>query len=144
MQEVSERFVRYVIVTPVRDEEEHLEGTIRSVTAQTLKPAEWVIVDDGSVDGTAAIIDRYASQYDWIRGLQRGNRGFRKRGGGVVEAFNDGYQSLQCQDWEFVVKLDGDLTFEPDYFERILKRFLAEPRLGVAGGTLRSLSEGTM
>ena len=61
-----------------------------------------------------------------------------------MEAFNDGYQSLQCQDWEFVVKLDGDLTFEPDYFERILKRFLAEPRLGVAGGTLRSLSEGTM
>lgn len=135
---------RYVIVSPVRNEEKFLEGTIQSVVGQTVKPAEWVIVDDGSTDGTADIIDRYAAQNAWIRPFYRTNRGYRKSGGGVVEAFNDGYKSLRCQDWTFVVKLDGDLSFAPDYFEKILKQFMAEPALGIAGGTLYSLQKGEM
>jgi poly-beta-1,6-N-acetyl-D-glucosamine synthase len=133
---------RYVVITPVRDEEKHLEKTVRSVVQQTVKPVEWVIVDDGSTDGTADIIERYAKECDWIRGFHRRNRGFRKAGGGVVEAFNDGYKSLRCCDWDFVVKLDGDLSFEPEYFERILDRFSSEPRLGIAGGTLKYVHNG--
>lgn len=135
---------RYVVITPVRDEEEHLEKTINSVTSQKLKPAEWLIVDDGSTDGTAAIVDRYAAQFEWIRGLHRENRGFRKAGGGVIEAFNEGYASLRCRDWDFIVKLDGDLSFESDYFERILKHFQDDLKLGIAGGTLYGLSNGEM
>lgn len=135
---------RYVIVSPVRDEEDYLEGTIQSVASQTMMPAEWVIVNDGSTDNTAGIIDKYAGQYRWIQGIHRMDRGFRKPGGGVVDAFNEGYKSLQCQDWDFVVKLDGDLRFEPDYFERILKFFLREPRLGIAGGTLYIASRGEL
>jgi poly-beta-1,6-N-acetyl-D-glucosamine synthase len=134
--------LRYVVITPVRNEEEYLEGTIRSVISQTFRPTEWVIVDDGSTDRTGEIIDKYAGQYDWIRALHRKNRGFRKAGGGVVEAFNDGYKLLGCRDWDFVVKLDGDLSFEPDYFERINARFSAEPKLGIAGGTLYCVSNG--
>ena len=107
---------RYVIVTPVRDEEAHLEATIASVSAQTIRPVEWVIVNDGSTDRTGEIIDRDAAQSPWIRGVHRPNRGFRKSGGGVVEAFYDGYNALRCEDWEFIVKLDGDLSFSPDYF----------------------------
>ena len=144
MGEGNKMSFRYVIVTPARDEEAHLEGTIQSVVDQTVKPAEWVIVNDGSTDRTADIIDKYAAHYGWIRGLDRANRGFRKSGGGIVDAFNDGYRSLLCCDWNFVVKLDGDLTFEPDYFERIFERFGGEPRLGIAGGTLYSLSSGRM
>ena len=135
-------FNRYVVITPVRDEEEHLERTIQAVIDQTIRPAEWVIVDDGSTDRTPEIIDRYASQYSWIRGHHRTNRGFRKAGGGVVEAFYEGFERLICHDWNFVVKLDGDLSFEPDYFERILERFRLEPRLGIAGGTLYCVENG--
>ena len=84
---------RYVIVTPIRDEEKFIEATIASVRAQTVPPTEWVIVDDGSADRTGEIIDRYAAQVPWIRAVHRTNRGFRKSGGGVVEAFYDGYQA---------------------------------------------------
>ncbi|MGB6729294.1 MAG: glycosyltransferase family 2 protein, partial [Terracidiphilus sp.] len=110
--------MRYVIITPVRDEEEHLEGTIESVCSQTVLPTEWVIVDDGSSDNTGTIADRYAEMHSWIHVLHRQNRGFRKSGGGVMEAFYDGYNTLQCRDWDFLVKLDGDLSFAADYFEK--------------------------
>lgn len=133
---------KYVVITPVRDEEAHLEATIRSVINQTIRPSEWIIVDDGSTDKTRDIIGKYAEQHQWIRGVYRINRGFRKSGGGVVEAFNDGFHELTCRDWAFVVKLDGDLSFEPDYFERILNRFRDEPTLGIAGGTLHCVSNG--
>ena len=142
--ENTNSFARYVVITPVRDEEEHLEETIKSVVNQTIRPTEWMIVDDGSTDQTPKIIDKYAANYPWIRAVHRTNRGYRKSGGGVVEAFNDGYQALLSQDWEFVVKLDGDLSFDPAYFERILECFKAEPTLGIAGGTLYSLHNGKM
>jgi poly-beta-1,6-N-acetyl-D-glucosamine synthase len=124
----------YVIITPARDEELHIEKTIRSVTQQTLLPAQWVIVNDGSKDGTGAIINRAAEAYPWITTLHRSDRGFRQAGGGVIAAFCDGYSSLSIDDWEFVVKLDADLSFDPDYFERCFAEFRKDPRLGIAGG----------
>ena len=107
---------RYVIITPIRDEEKFIEATIASVQGQTVQPAEWVIVDDGSTDRTGEIIDRYAAQLPWIRVVHRVNRGFRKSGGGVMEAFYDGYNALHCSDWDFIVKLDGDLTLPRGLF----------------------------
>lgn len=127
---------KYLIITPVRDEQRYLETTIRSVIAQTLRPAEWVIVDDGSTDGTREIISRHAARHDWIRPCFRENRGFRQAGAGVVEAFYDGYRAAQCKDWDFVVKLDGDLGFAPDYFAQALAACTAQPRLGICGGAL--------
>jgi biofilm PGA synthesis N-glycosyltransferase PgaC len=135
--------LRYVIISPVRDEGQFLECTINSVLGQTIHPSEWIIVDDGSTDNTGAIVDRYASSYSWIRGVHRENRGFRKAGGGVVEAFNDGYRMLSRRDWEFVVKLDGDLTFAPDYFEKCFREFTHEPTLGIGGGTICNVTNGT-
>jgi len=127
---------RYVIITPARDEEEHVQATIESVSSQTVRPEEWVIVDDGSTDRTGAIIDRYAAQFHWIRVIHRPNRGFRKPGGGVVDAFNEGYCSLRCNDWDFIVKLDGDLTFSSDYFQRCFEHFRKQPELGIGGGEI--------
>lgn len=133
---------KYVVISPVRDEEAFLRFTIESMLAQTIRPAEWIIVNDGSSDATAAIIDEYAAQHSWIRAVHRGNRGFRKAGGGVVEAFNDGYRSLTTDDWQFVVKMDGDLTFEPDYFEKCLNNFHGDPRLGIGGGVICYIENG--
>ena len=127
--------VRYCIITPSRDEERFIVGTIESVLNQTIRPVEWIIVDDGSTDGTGAIIDRYANEYSWIRTLHRKNRGHRSVGGGV-EAFLDAYSLLQSSDWHYLVNLDGDLTFASDYFERCFDHFRSMPRLGIGGGTI--------
>ena len=131
-----------MIITPVRDEEEHLRSTIESMVRQTVLPREWVIVDDGSTDSTAKIIDDYASCYPWIRAVHRQNRGFRKSGGGVVDAFNDGYRALECSDWDFIAKFDGDLTFDADYFEKCFDEFHRDGKLGLGGGVICYIVEG--
>lgn len=127
---------KYVIITPVRDEEAYFHHTVESVVSQTIQPAEWVIVDDGSTDNTGRIVDEYARKFSWIRTVHRPNRGFRKSGGGVVEAFYEGYNSLQIKGWDFLIKLDGDLTFSPEYFQGCFEHFAKEPRLGIGGGDI--------
>jgi glycosyltransferase involved in cell wall biosynthesis len=135
---------RYVIITPVRDEEEYIGATIESVSKQSVRPIEWVIVDDGSIDRTGEIIDQYSAQLPWIRAVHRANRGFRKSGGGVVETFYDGYKALQSDDWDFIVKLDGDLTFTTGYFEECFAHFDREPQLGIGGGEIYHSIDGEL
>ena len=132
----------YVVITPVRDEEKHIQSTIESMVRQTVLPDEWVIVDDGSKDGTGKTIEEYAKRYPWITPVHRADRGFRKSGGGVVDAFNDGYRALACRESEFIVKFDGDLIFEVDYFERCFEEFSRDPTLGVGGGTICYVIDG--
>jgi len=124
----------YIIITPVRDEVRYIELTIASVCAQTLLPSLWVIVDDGSTDGTGEVLDTHSAKHHWLKIIHRPDRGRRASGGGVIEAFYDGYAAIDDADWEFIVKLDGDLSFPPDYFEQCLARFVEEPRLGIGGG----------
>src|SRR5262249_49440352 len=109
---------RYVIVTPVRDEAEFIGKTIAAVSSQTVLPTRWIVVDDGSTDGTWEILERHASQTSWMSVVRRADRGHRAAGGGVVEAFYAGYALLNDELWDYLVKLDGDLSFAPDYFER--------------------------
>src|SRR5215813_13848389 len=127
---------RYVVITNGCDEEKFIEATIWSVLAQTIRPSEWVIVNDGSKDNTGEIIDEYALRYPWIGSVHRKDRGFRKFGGGIIEAFYEGFHSLRCRDWEFMCKLDGDLSFASDYFESIFRKFQENPWLGIGGGVL--------
>jgi glycosyltransferase involved in cell wall biosynthesis len=127
---------RYVIITPARNEEAFLDSTIESVISQTARPIEWVIVNDGSTDRTQEILDEYAQAYGWIRLVQRPDRGFRQNGGGVMEAFFNGLWRLKTPGWEFLVKLDADVSFEPRYFERLFAEFRADPKLGIGGGTI--------
>jgi glycosyltransferase involved in cell wall biosynthesis len=135
---------KYLLITPVRDEEKYLECTIRSVVAQTLLPEQWIIVDDGSTDRTPEIIHRHAAQHPWIKPHFRKNRGFRQPGSGVVEAFYDGYGAAQCHDWDFIVKLDGDLGLPPDFFDQALAACAAQPRLGICGGVLYHEIDGKL
>jgi poly-beta-1,6-N-acetyl-D-glucosamine synthase len=125
---------KYVVITPVRDEEKYIKKTISSLLSQTIKPVEWVIVNDGSSDNTGKIIDGYAAVHHWIKALHRGNRGFRRAGGGVIDTFYDGFNSIETSAWDFVVKLDGDLEFFEDYFERCFEYFEKDPKLGISGG----------
>jgi biofilm PGA synthesis N-glycosyltransferase PgaC len=136
--------IRYVIVSPVRDEEQYVLETIRSVTSQSMQPAEWVIVDDGSTDATGKIIDDSAKQYPWIKALHRPDRGDRIPGTGVMQAFYTGYEALGSREWDFIVKLDGDVGLNPDYFERCFERFNEDPKLGMCGGAMYCLKDGKM
>jgi glycosyltransferase involved in cell wall biosynthesis len=133
---------RYVVVTPVRNEEVHIRATLDCMTRQTILPLEWVIVNDGSSDATGEIIEDYARRFSWIKPLHRKDRGFRQSGGGVVAAFNDGYSILEHTSRDFVVKFDGDLSFEPEYFEKCLRHFAEDPKLGVGGGTICHVVDG--
>jgi len=133
---------RYVVITPVRDEQEFLPRTIESMVHQTVLPKEWIIVNDGSKDSTGAIIEEACRQYSWIKAVHRTDRGFRKWGAGIIEAFYDGFHSLKSPDWHFMSKLDGDLSFLPTYFEDALAKFEREPKLGIGGGVLYHVTEG--
>ena len=127
---------KYIVISPVRDEEAYIEKTIQSMVSQTLRPIQWIIVNDGSTDKTGDIAERYSQEYSWVNVIHRKNRGYRKAGEGVIEAFYDGIIAITDQDWCFIVKLDGDLSFEPDYFQRSLDYFDIDTWLGIAGGTV--------
>ena len=99
-----------------------------------MRPARWIIVDDGSSDQTPDSAAAAAKQYDWIRLHRRRDRGARKVGGGVVEAFNEGLSLIDLDDYDYLCKLDGDLEFGPTYFERLFEKFESHPRLGTASG----------
>jgi glycosyltransferase involved in cell wall biosynthesis len=126
--------VSYIVISPVRNEAKDIEKTISSMLSQRILPKKWVIVDDGSTDKTGEIIDKYAAQHSWIKVMRRKNRGFRKPGGGVVEAFYDGYSAIGTTIWDFIVKLDGDISFDPFYFEKCLECFAKDSRLGIGSG----------
>ena len=132
------RVVPLVIISPVRDEAALIARTLDSVVAQTVRPAEWVIVDDGSTDETAAIVQRYADQYPFIRLVTHPDRGFRKLGGGVIAAFKYGLTQIATPNHDFIGKLDGDMSFGPQYLATMFQAFSADPKLAaVSGKTFR-------
>jgi glycosyltransferase involved in cell wall biosynthesis len=123
----------YVLVTPARNEAQFIGLTLKSVVRQTARPARWVIVSDGSTDGTDDIVTRYAARYPWIELIRQPERADRNFAG-KVRAFNAGHARLQGLDYDVIGNLDGDISFEDDnYFEIMLGKFAADPRLGVAG-----------
>lgn len=124
----------YVVISPVRNEGRYLRKTIQSMVSQTTPPAKWIIVNDGSTDDTGEIADEAARAYPWIHSIKRPDRGYRKAGGGVVDAFYEGFRLVENDDWEYLVKLDGDVTFRPDYFEGCYNHFANDAKLGIAGG----------
>jgi glycosyltransferase involved in cell wall biosynthesis len=125
---------RYVLISPCRDEQAHMRQTLDSVIAQTRRPALWVIVDDGSTDDTPAILSEYAARHDWIRVVSKPDRGERAVGPGVVEAFYLGWDQVEKEGVDFLCKLDLDVDLPPRYFEILLERMAADPRLGSASG----------
>lgn len=136
---------KYMIVSPVKDEQKYLEATIQSVLSQSIRPAQWIIVDDGSQDGTSSILNEYCGKHDWIKVI-RLNRGVhRQPGSAVIGAFNKGFELIKDDDFEFIVKLDCDLRFGPDYFEKLLRKFENDSNLGIASGIyLEDFGEGFM
>jgi len=122
----------YVLVTAARNEAEFIELTIRSVVAQTIRPLKWVIVSDGSTDGTDEIVRNYARDYPWIDLVQMPAR--RERNfAGKAYAFNAGLARVESLDYEVIGNLDADVSFDEGYFAFLLARVAEDPNLGVFG-----------
>ncbi len=124
----------YVVISPCRNEAEYMRKTLDSVVAQTVRPALWIIVNDGSTDNTSQILDEYAAQHEWIRVIARSNRGRRSVGPGVVDAFYAGYDAICPDDYEYLCKLDLDLWLPPRYFEGLIERMESNPRIATCSG----------
>lgn len=133
---------RIVVITPVRDEADHITHTITSMLAQTLRPLRWIVVDDGSTDATPELLDTLCADHPWVNVLHRADRGYRSAGGGVMAAFMAGYERVEQAEWDYLVKLDGDLSFGADYLAACMHHFAEQPRLGIAGGTVCRVDRG--
>lgn len=126
----------YVLITPARNEAQFIANTIQSVSQQTVLPAKWVIVNDGSTDDTGEIAARCAANFDWIEVVNlpvRKERNFAAK----VYAFRAGQERLAGIDYRVIGNLDADVTLEPDHFEFLMSRFQEDPDLGVAGTVFR-------
>jgi poly-beta-1,6-N-acetyl-D-glucosamine synthase len=135
----------YAVVTPARNERSNLDRLAAALIGQSLRPAEWVVVDDGSDDGTPEAVEALAAEHSWIRLLRHGDRGGSlsegRREGRDLIAFRAGISALR-RPAEVVVKLDADTSFDPDYFAGLIGRFEEDPMLGIASGACWELEDG--
>jgi glycosyltransferase involved in cell wall biosynthesis len=132
---------RILIVSPVRNEAAHIERVVRAVAAQELPPARWIVVDDGSDDGTRERLEELAAGVPFMRvvatppDFTAAASGDRLAAAAAPRAFNFGLAAAGGPDgFTHIGKLDGDTELPPDYFERLLDEFRANPRLGIGGG----------
>ncbi|WP_372528836.1 glycosyltransferase family 2 protein [Piscinibacter sp.] len=133
---------QYVLISPGRNEAQYMRQTLDSVIAQTVRPACWVIVDDGSTDETPAILAEYAARHDWIRVVTRTDRGRRAVGPGVIEAFYAGYETINPNDFDYLCKLDLDLILPAGYFEELMRRMEADSRIATCSGKSYIIRDG--
>lgn len=125
----------YVLITPARNEVQFIELTLRSVIAQSVLPLKWVIVSDGSTDGTDELVSRYAAKHSWIELVRMPERRERHFAGKVT-AFNAGMNRVAGLRYEAIGNLDADTSFEQNYFFYLLEKLAVDPALGIVGGKL--------
>ncbi len=124
----------YALITPCRNEAKYARRVLNSVAAQTVRPAVWVIVDDGSTDQTPQILAEYSKRYDFIQVVHREDRGERSVGPGVVDAFYAGFETIRQADFDYFCKLDFDVELPQRYFEILLDRMERNPRIATCSG----------
>lgn len=139
---------RLLLISPIRNEADHLERVAHAVAAQTRPPDLWLLVDDGSDDGTAQIVERIATELPFATGLSAPERPApldprdRLASAAAPRTFNVGLNSVDWRRFTHIAKLDGDMELPPEYFERLLGEFDADPTLGIGGGLWKQLERG--
>jgi len=128
--------MKYVVITPVKNEEKYIKETLESMINQCLRPDEWIIVDDNSTDMTCEIISEYLVFHQWIKLYKKTTSDNNERSGGskIVGIFNWGMCKLKSNEYNIIVKLDADLSLPANYFSAIIKKFNSNPKLALCGG----------
>jgi glycosyltransferase involved in cell wall biosynthesis len=133
---------RYVLVTAAYNEERFIGKTIESICSQTVKPAKWIIVSDGSTDATDTIVANYCKEYEFIQ-LHRICEPHPRNFAAQVNAINVGFELLKAVEFDFFGNVDADVSFAPDYYGRLLAEFEHDPMLGLGGGYIHEAVNGT-
>jgi len=137
--------LNYIIITPAKDEEKFISNTLDSVIRQTLLPMQWIIVNDGSIDNTTEIVEQYSENFPWIKLIDNKTKNSkREEGSKIVKAFLYGLDSIDYNEYEFIAKLDADLTIPQDYFEKISDEFVIDNIVGMCGGYITTISDNNV
>lgn len=128
----NDTHLKYVLITPACNEEAFIAKTLESMALQTHLPERWVIVDDGSTDRTAEIVEAYAARLPWIELVRNTNRKERTFASKVY-AFNAGLEKIRSLEFDVIGNLDADISFGPDYLQFLMEKFSTDQSLGVTG-----------
>lgn len=127
--------MNYSVISPIKNEENFIRLTIQSILCQKHRPLQWIIVDDGSTDSTAEIVKELTNNISWIKLVKNPHASIQRfSGSNVVIAFNAGLAHLTDESNDIIVKLDGDLSFGPEYFLNVCDEFIKDEQLGLCGG----------
>jgi biofilm PGA synthesis N-glycosyltransferase PgaC len=127
---------KLLVVTPAKNESRYLQRTIDSMLGQTFLPVEWIVVDDGSTDGTAEMAERAAERHSWISVIRKPVCAQRRVGLATVDAMKLALEQTRHSDYDFLAVIDADVELPASYFALILAEFARNPSLGIAGGQI--------
>ncbi len=130
--------MNYVLITAAYNEVDYIENTLKSVITQTQRPQLWLIISDGSDDGTDELVQSYAAQHDFIELIRKERNAKGHDYSAKVKAIEFALQQLASRqlDYDYLGILDADIRFQPDYYQTMQQQFLADEQLGIAGGLL--------
>jgi glycosyltransferase involved in cell wall biosynthesis len=134
--------VKYLIITPVHNEEKHLTTYIESVINQELKPTQFVLVDDNSSDSSSSLIKSYCEKFEWIKYLYHPSEAKKSQGAKIIHAFNYGLTNSSLEGIDIVSKIDADLKLPPEYFKKVIETFSNNQKIGLAGGYILEKEQG--
>lgn len=124
---------KYVVITPAHNEQDYIHYAIKSILSQTIKPLQWIIVNDGSTDKTKEIVEPYVRGNGFIKLINLERDGGHNFGRKAI-AFQKGFSELEGIEYDYIGNLDADILLEPDYYRKMIKEFYADPKLGIGGG----------
>jgi biofilm PGA synthesis N-glycosyltransferase PgaC len=137
--------INHIVVTPCKNEEKYIPSLIHSMLNQTIRPKEWIIVDDGSNDNSCNIIKDMTMNEKWIKCISRKGIKKRNRGIEIAKLFAFGIEKISIENWEFCSKIDSDMILPVDYFEKIIQKFDQQEKAGILGGVcFTSMKRGRM
>ncbi len=141
---MPESNTKYIIITSAYNEAKYIERTIQGVLAQSILPDKWIVVDDGSTDDTAEIVQRFAEEHKWIQYIHRTRESEQSYYRSSVYAIMLGYEQVIKADYDFLAILDADIALPKDYYEQIFERFNRDEKIGVASGVYQDLVNGRL
>jgi len=131
--------MKYIIITPTKDEKKNISRLIGLIEKQTIKPILWVIVDESS-DSTKDIIKELAKKYEWVKSIfLEKSEGYLGINYGIACKTGFDFGIKYCEqhgiEYDYIGLVDADVVIAEDFFERLMIEFEKDPELGIASGS---------